>query len=232
MKYFYLYIFLLLLFIFSISYYNTYIHEKYNLHESFDNMSSKTIILMGDSILKNNSYVPPGKAVDNIIEKKTRANVYSLAVNDSKIVDVYAQIDKLPLAVNDKSTTLFLSIGGNDILGLFKNNEDISNYNSILTTMLKAYKKLIKSIQSRMNNVNFVLLDIYYPENIKYKQFHPIIQKWNEMLREFAADKTNNIDSVISISDFVNAPNDFTLGIEPSQIGGEKISNAIIQSVL
>lgn len=205
--------------------------EKYLL-ESFNNMSGKTIILMGDSILKNNSYVPPGKAVDNLIEKKTNANVYSFAVNDSKIVDVYGQINKLPFNLNNDSTTIFLSIGGNDILQLFGENDEPSNYDHIITTMFKAYKKLIKSIQTRMDQSNIVLIDIYYPENIKYKQFQPVIQKWNEKIYEFSNDKTSNIEGIVQISEVINQPNDFTLGIEPSQIGSEKIANLIVQSVL
>lgn len=232
MKYLYLYIFLLLLFIFSISFYNTYIREKYNLIESFNDMSDKTIILMGDSILKNNSYVLPGKSVEDIVKKNINASIYSVAKNDSKIVDVYEQINKLPLNLNNNSTTIFLSIGGNNLLGQFENNDDIQDFEHILTTMFKAYKKIIKSIQTRMNESNIVLLDIYYPENIKYRQLHPIIKKWNQMVSEFVSDNNNNISGVIKISEFVNQPNDFTLGIEPSQIGGEKISKAIIQSVL
>lgn len=232
MKYFYLYIFLLLLFIFLISYYNTYISNKY-IYESFDNKNiytgNSTIILLGDSILKNNSYVPAGKSVDALVKKNNRGGeVYSFAVNDSKIVDVYEQINKLPLDVNNESTIIFLSVGGNDILEMFQNYDDSSSQQEILITMGKAYKKLVKSIQTRMNKSKIVLLDLYYPENIKYKQYRAVIQKWNTILREMSKDKTNNIDGIIPISELVTSSNDFTLGIEPSQIGGEKIARSIV----
>jgi hypothetical protein len=232
MKYFYLYIFLLLLFIFLISYYNTYISEKY-FSESFDNQKSyignNTIILLGDSILKNNSYVSAGKSVDAFVKKNNKGGeVYSFAANDSKIVDVYEQINKLPLDLNNEYTTIFLSVGGNNILELFQNDEDEATQEEVLTTMIKSYKKLVKSIQTRMNKSKIVLLDLYYPENIKYKQYHNIIQKWNSMLREIVKDNTNNINGIVSISELVTNSNDFTLGIEPSELGGEKIANAIV----
>ena len=65
MDYFYLKIFGLILFIITVSYWNTYCSS---FIESFSsNKSSRSIVLLGDSILKNNSYVPYGKGVDNII---------------------------------------------------------------------------------------------------------------------------------------------------------------------
>lgn len=69
MNYFYLKIFGLILFIFAVSYWNTYCSS---FIESFSsNKISRAIVLLGDSILKNNSYVPDGKAVDNILEERS-----------------------------------------------------------------------------------------------------------------------------------------------------------------
>ena len=132
--------------------------------------------------------------------------------------------------LNSSSSTIFLSAGGNDILTHYvDDNNDLTNKN-ILGTMFAAYKKLIKSIRTKMPNANIVLLDIYYPENITYKQYHPIINEWNEKIYNYASEHKNNIKSVLKISNILTKGDDFTLGIEPSSIGSQKLVQAILTS--
>ena len=228
MDYFYLKIFGLILFIIAVSYWNTYCSS---FIESFSsNKSSRAIVLLGDSILKNNSYVIDGKAVDNIIEERSLKNdinieLYSLAENNSKIVDVYSQINKIPLEINNKSTTIFLSSGGNDILSFYVDQHGDTNDTGFLNTMLAAYKKLVKAIQTRMNLCQIVLLDIYYPTSNQFTQYKPILEKWNDLIAAYARE---NSLGVLQISHDVTSGDDFTLGIEPSEKGGEKIAQLIL----
>ena len=228
MNYFYLKIFGLILFIFAVSYWNTYCSS---FIESFSsNKSSRAIVLLGDSILKNNSYVIDGKAVDNIIEERSLKNdinieLYSLAENNSKIVDVYSQINKIPLEINNKSTTIFLSSGGNDILSFYVDQHGDTNDTGFLNTMLAAYKKLVKAIQTRMNLCQIVLLDIYYPTSNQFTQYKPILEKWNDLIAAYARE---NSLGLLQISHDVTSGDDFTLGIEPSEKGGEKIAQLIL----
>ena len=91
--------------------------------------------------------------------------------------------------------------------------------------MFSAYKKLVESIQTKMNNATIIILDIYYPDNITYKQFHPIIKEWNQKIYEYANTKNYN---VLKISTQLIQPIDITMGIEPSASGGEKIANMIL----
>ena len=228
MDYFYLKIFGLILFIFAVSYWNTYCSS---FIESFSsNKSSRAIVLLGDSILKNNSYVPDGKAVDNIIEERVLKNdknieLYSLAENNSKIVDVYSQINKIPLDINNKSTTIFLSSGGNDILSFYVDQQGDTTDTGFLNTMLADYKKLIKSIQIRMDLCQIVLLDIYYPTSNQFTQYKPILEQWNSLIADYARE---NSFGLLQISHVVTSDDDFTLGIEPSEKGGEKIAQLIL----
>ena len=228
MDYFYLKIFGLILFIFAVSYWNTYCSS---FIESFSsNKSSRAIVLLGDSILKNNSYVPDGKAVDNIIEERVLKNdknieLYSLAENNSKIVDVYSQINKIPLDINNKSTTIFLSSGGNDILSFYVDQQGDTTDTGFLNTMLADYKKLIKSIQIRMDLCQIVLLDIYYPTSNQFTQYKPILEQWNSLIADYARE---NSFGLLQISQSVTSNDDFTLGIEPSEKGGEKIAQSIL----
>ena len=222
MDYFYLKIFGLILFIFAVSYWNTYCSS---FIESFS--SNKSIVLLGDSILKNNSYVPDGKGVDNIIEERSDKNIelYSLAENNSKIVDVYSQINKIPLSINNKSTTIFLSSGGNDILSFYIDQHGDTTDTGFLNTMLAAYKKLVKSIQTRMDLCQIVLLDVYYPTSNQFAQYKPILEQWNSLIATYARE---NSLGLLQISQIVTSNDDFTLGIEPSEKGGQKIAQSIL----
>lgn len=221
MNYFYLKICGLVLFIIAVSYWNTYCAS---FIESFSSKNNKAIVLLGDSILKNNSYVSDGKGVDNILEERN-AKVFSLAENNSKIVDVYGQISKIPLDINYASTTIFLSSGGNDILSFYVDQHGDTTDTGFLNTMLAAYKKLVKSIQTRMNSCKIVLVDIYYPTSNQFAQYKPILEKWNELISSYARE---NSLGLLEISKTVTGSEDFTLGIEPSEKGGTKIAEQIL----
>jgi hypothetical protein len=50
------------------------------------------------------------------------------------------------------------------------------------------------------------------------------------MLQTFARDSKNRISGVFKISSILTHPEDFTLEIEPSSIGSEKVVNSIFSS--
>jgi hypothetical protein len=229
MNYFYLKVIILICFIIGVSYLNTYI-----LKEPF-RTTQKNIVLLGDSILKNNSYVCDGKAVDDLLKERTNGeiNIYSLAENNSKIVHIYSQIDKIPIELNNKDTTVFLSAGGNNILSSYVEQKEDTSNDHLLNTMFSDYKNLIKTLQTRMNKAKIVLLDIYYPTNMKYKQIQPIISEWNQKIYNYANERQTLEDDVmplkvLKISSELTQDTDFTMDIEPSASGGEKIANLII----
>ena len=222
MKYFYLYIFGLVCFIITMAYWNT-IHFK----EAF-NPNSQYFLLLGDSILNNQIYVSKGKSVNELLYDRTNKRTINLAKNEATIQDVYNQIAKIPDNLKSSSdTTIFLSVGGNDILFQSTDNNKGQIDSKVLNTIFSAYKPLIKTIKTIMPNSQIVPLDIYYPDNIKYRQYHKVIREWNEKLYDYA--KNNHI-SVLRISDVLFKPEDFTLGIEPSEIGGEKIVKVILEN--
>ena len=226
MENFYLYIFILLCFIIAVSYFNTYMSSKYTSIESF-NSDKQSFVLLGDSILKNDAYVSDGKSVENLLVERTNGKTTCLAIDHSKIVDIYSQVDKIPKELNTAQTTVFLSAGGNDILTHYVDQGNDSTDTSILGTMFAAYKKLIKSIQNKLPNANIVLLDIYYPDNMTYKQYHSIINDWNKMVYEYAVQ---NGFSVLKISGVLTKPDDFSFGMEPSAIGSRKLVDTILSS--
>jgi len=229
MKTFFIYVILLIIFIIGMSYYNTYMYSKYNeSFESRQNNMNYNIILLGDSILKNNSYVQHGKAIDDLLKERNIGEIHSLAINNSLIYDVYSQISSISSELNNNKTYIFLSAGGNDILKNFVENEPAEEKEHILNIIFKAYKNLVKSIQIKMNNANLILIDIYYPSNIKYSQHHPIIEKWNKMLEDFKNNKENNIYDVLNSSKILMFADDFTFDIEPSSLGGKKLVDEMV----
>jgi hypothetical protein len=225
MKHFYLYILLLCFIIIAVSSFTHY-YKYYvlNLKEQFST-NDKTYVLLGDSIIKNNSYVKNGKGIDDILSERTNGNSYCYAKDDSTIVDIYSQLDSVPGDLNKKYSTIFLSVGGNDILKIFADKDVSIKDTKVLDPIFNAYKNLIKSIQTKMNESKLILLDIYYPTNIKFAQYKPILEEWNKLIADFAS--TNNLQ-VINISSILTDSTDFTLNIEPSETGGEKIANNIL----
>lgn len=199
----------------------------YNTIEGFQ--TSKTYILLGDSIFKNDAYVSDGKSIEKLVAERNK-NIYCFAEDHSKIVDIYSQIDSITEELDSPNTLIFLSGGGNDILSHYVDqNQDITN-TAVLRPMFTSYKNLVKSIQTRLPKAKLILVDIYYPDNLKYKRFHSIIQEWNNMIYDFAENQENNIYGVIRISQHLTQSEDFSFGIEPSLVGGKKIANLIIET--
>jgi hypothetical protein len=226
MKYFYLYIFFLSILIILISFWNT-IASKNSIEGFNNNNNKKNIILLGDSVLKNNAYVYDGRSIENLIIERNK-ELLCFAEDNATIADIFAQVNKLSIEMNNPNTFIFLSAGGNNILSHYVDqNQDITNTN-ILKPMFGAYKNLVKSIQNRLPKAKIILLDIYYPNNLTYKQFHSIINEWNSMIYDFADDPKNNIYAVIRISNHLTQNEDFSFGIEPSSTGGKKIADLIL----
>jgi len=224
MNYFYLYIFLLISFIIGVSYLNTYLNSY---RESF-NSNKQTFILLGDSILKNDAYVSDGKSVDALLKERTNGKSMCLARDNSKIVNIYSQVEKVPNDLNNHFTTVFLSAGGNDILTHYVDQENDATNTSILDPLFTSYEKLVQSVKNKLPNSNVVLLDIYYPNSEKYMQYHPVISEWNNKIYDYAKEPKNNITSVLKVSNILTKPEDFSLGIEPSSNGSNKLVETIL----
>ena len=224
MKGIYTYIFFLLCFTVVMAYYNTY---KMTITEGFEE-KPKTILLLGDSILKNNVYVTKG--VDEIMRSKTECKVITLARDKTTIGHTYKQIDEIPDNLNVPTTVVVLSVGGNDIIENYIDGPyDASEDRDYLSKLFGSYKSLVAELRKKMDKARIVLLDIYYPANNQYKEYYPLIKNWNKQQGEYSKDA--GIEQVIKISDSLTKPQDFAFDIEPSDKGGKKIVDAILSSI-
>ena len=266
-----LYIFILL----CIIIYNSLKGSIYNKNiiESFENAidtksnnqkkndNKNIIILLGDSILKNNSYVQSGSSLEDFLIKtldKSKDYNYELlnyAEEDGTISNVYTQLESIPSKYldtgNKYNIKIFLSVGGNNILNLIKEdqilvlNDSIWNSEGLehkLLNIFDKYEHLINAIKAKFpfSNTQLFLLNIYYPYgdnsitktkdnmNYKIKELYNSIKLWNNLLKDYVSqNKSNNNTKLINISEIVKNKDDFTFIIEPSKKGGQKIANLI-----
>jgi len=193
------------------------LYITHNTKEYFT-LNKKTIILLGDSVFNNNSYVEKGKAVNDLLQKNTDENtrIICLARNDSTINNIYQQLENVNIDLNDKLITVFLSVGGNDIMTLQQKNVDDA---------FEKYKTLIDAITTKLPNVKLVLLNVYYPPNAS--KYYSSIEKWNTNI-DLEYESNNKNIYILKLENLLKEPSDFVFDIEPSITGGVKIANNIL----
>ena len=193
------------------------LYITHNTKEYFT-LNKKTIILLGDSVFNNNSYVEKGKAVNELLQKTADENttIICLARNDSTINNIYQQLENVNIDLNDKLITVFLSVGGNDIMKLQEQN---------LYDTFEKYNTLIGAITTKLPNVKLVLLNIYYPANTS--KYDSLIDKWNTNIHLEYESNNKNI-YILDLASLLKEPSDFVFDIEPSITGGEKIAHKIL----
>ena len=193
--------------------------------ENLTNMNNKKIILLGDSILENSSYA--STCILEILQKSS-VSVLCLAQDNSTIESTYLQIYDLSSDLNNRNTFIFVSAGGNDILNKYVYKDIQSDKYENISKIFHEYKSLILSLKQKMNLSNIIILNIYYPYSSYYKSYYPLINEWNKLLKEFCL-KHNFI--LLQISEFMKSEEDFSFDIEPSSVGSQKISKAILKSI-
>ena len=204
--------------------------ETNSLNDTFTNEKStntngQNIVLIGDSILNNSAYVSADQSVPDLLSKKMNGyTIYNFAKDGSTLNDCYTQLDKISLELNNSNTTIFLSCGGNNIL----NNLGTRDHKAI-TNLFRQYSELIVSIKTRVPNASLYILNLYYPTNGHYKSYRKPIEQWNTLLQDNASDLKYTL---IPISSLLVSDEDFTYNIEPSFKGGQKIVDAISNTVI
>ena len=181
-----------------------------------------TIVLLGDSIFKNNNYVPKDKSIEYLLKQHVPIQSLVLAQDNATVNLVYQQYKNMPIIMNNKNTNLYISIGGNDLLNVYENN-DTNDY-KLFDMIWDLYKSTILNL-STITQCNIILTDIYYITDSNYAKYIPMIHKWNANLYQFA---TKNNFKLFKISKILTKPEDFTNGIEPSIIGGTKMVNSFV----
>ena len=209
------------------------------------------IVLCGDSIFDNGSYVREGEpdVAEQVREQLPDSKVTLLAIDGNVTKDVKDQLNNLP----DDATHIFISIGGND--GIDRMDVFDQGVKTIGDAMSPLYK-MRQKFENIYNNmlmhvlsygVPTALCSIYYP---RYEELGL------GRMREYFGGKTNRVPihkmamvglsiyndiitkeafqaglPLIDLRVLCNNDKDFANPIEPSAIGGKKIAGAIREVV-
>ena len=171
-----------------------------NIVEAF---SSKNIILLGDSILKNDKYVGKNHNITYILQEQG-FQVNCLAKDNAVVENLFTQIGNFKNI--DTNASYVISTGGNNIL----QHRDMD-------MAFKQYKNFITKLRNYVSQDKIILCTIYYPPT--HKHYFSKIKEWNNSLINFAKGKYK----LLRIDIFMNNVNDFTNQIEPSYLGSKKI---------
>jgi hypothetical protein len=190
------------------------------------------VVLLGDSIFDNATYVPGKPAVIDQLRKNLPAGWKAtlLAVDGNVTADVQHQIRRLP----DDATHLIVSCGGNDALGHVSiiNQpagsvaEVLELFTSIRTSFQLTYRQMIETLSGLKRHLAICTVYDCVPgmEGIPMTA----LAMFNEViLREAFIAKIPVIDLRLICS----KSSDYSeiSAIEPSAVGGEKIVQAIVR---
>lgn len=164
------------------------------------------IYLIGDSILEHSKYITDKSTLETKLkEEYGDDNVVMLARDNAKIKDVYRQIKTLRGDNDNKGNmTVFLSIGGNDIL---EKIEDKTINDITLDDIYNSHKEVVKMIKGL--DVRLCILTIYKPPFLKFFNYHRYIDRWNRYI-------IKDYNDVVYIHEKCTKKGHFVDFIEPS----------------
>ena len=183
--------------------------------------NNNTLILMGDSILNNANYVPEGTSVYAFLKQKV-SNVINVAKDGATINDLYTQLDKIPIELNNSQTYIFISAGGNNILS---NSTTKLNKDQIIQ-LFNTYIDFLKALRAKLSNVNINILNLYLPTNPRYQSYKSSVDQWNQLLKEYS-NKIGETYNILDLHTLLTSPEDFIYDIEPSKTASDKIAYLI-----
>jgi len=226
------YLFLILFLIVAVVFANIMINKEneqiFNqnqvLLEGLTNKDQDTIVLIGDSILNNSNYIlTEGKSVPDLI-KSGHPNTYNFAKDGALVTDCATQIEQIPAENNTSKTYIFVSAGGNNIL-----NSHYTISKEMIDTFFQQYSTLLYSLKGKFSKAQIYLFTLYYPLDSRFKSLYPFIEQWNSLLSEFVEKNTEF--KLIRTNKLMNFKADFINSVEPSETGGAKIANAILETL-
>lgn len=182
--------------------------------------NNNTVILMGDSVLNNANYVPAGNSVYDYLKKKLN-KVINLAKDGATINDLYAQLDKMPVDLNNTDTYIFISAGGNDIL-----NERTALTTNKIRRLFDTYMDFLKALRVKLGSAKINIINLYLPTNPKFQSYKTSIDQWNQLIDQYS-DKIGEMYNVVDLYSLLTTPEDFVYDIEPSESASDKTANLI-----
>ncbi|CAF3377909.1 unnamed protein product [Rotaria sp. Silwood1] len=195
------------------------------------------IILLGDSIFDNRSYV--GRDQPAVIDQlKTKVkdfgwNATLLAVDGNVLSHIADQIKHVPC----DATHLFISTGGNNALSYMHHlNESVRNVGEALLVLSKIKKKFEKDYVDMLQKVTKLKLPVttctIYNPRFDNSQQQTMCETGLSALNDIIiTESAKHGIPVIDLKTIFNDPNDYANSIEPDVQGGMKIVENILYVV-
>ena len=197
---------------------------------------SRHLILAGDSIFDNDSYVPgePGVIEQLRMSLPRDWSATKVAIDGDCLAHVPAQLDDLPSHVTD----IFVSAGVNDERQYVSLLEDVSvpQYFAIVSTQPLAsfrsvYREMLSSVQALGLRVSVCTIYTAIPfDDLALRTYAPLaIDGFNKVILEEASEAGL---FAIRLDLICDDPQDYSAmsPIEPSAAGGKKIVSAILDA--
>jgi GDSL-like Lipase/Acylhydrolase family len=193
----------------------------------------KNVVLLGDSIFDNASYVKPGAAVIDhlraMLPKQWSAVL--LAVDGATATRVASQVRSIP----SDATDLFLSVGGNDALSHteildapVKSSADTWRLLAkVISEFEFAYREAVTACLRK--NLPLTVCTIYngnFPDSDYQLRANVALQTFNDSIVRIAREKGCNSLELRSVC---TEPAHYANPIEPSDTGGKEIARAILE---
>ena len=195
----------------------------------------KHLILLGDSIFDNRSYVNGGKdTIANLCEQMPDDWTATLLAIDGSVADTVAR--QLP-SVPEEATHLFVSAGGNDALGEMgilqmraSSAEEIFNeLSNVAARFEDRYRRMLDAVLA-FGKPTAVCTIYYprYPDSRMQKVAVAALASFNDVIirQAFLAGVP-----LIDLRYVCDEDADYANPIEPSEAGGAKIAKTIIRVV-
>ncbi|OAP39191.1 lipase [Sinorhizobium glycinis] len=190
------------------------------------------IVLLGDSVFDNGSYVAAGADVMAHLTRQLPVGwSAALLANDGSVMkDVRLQLERLPAA----TTHLVVSMGGNDALGVSSVLDAPSR--SVADTLLRLadireqfcseYASTLDAVlAAKLPTAICSIYDVRYPEPDRRRIAVTALAILNDCITRAATERGVPL---IDLRVICNEDTDFANAIEPSAEGGKKIAAAII----
>eukprot|EP01112_Ceratiomyxa_fruticulosa_P002463 TRINITY_DN1257_c0_g1_i1.p1 TRINITY_DN1257_c0_g1~~TRINITY_DN1257_c0_g1_i1.p1 ORF type:complete len:222 (+),score=42.76 TRINITY_DN1257_c0_g1_i1:192-857(+) len=206
---------------------------------AFARLSPLHLVLLGDSIFDNAVYVPHGKSVSIHLNEKILATLplsssATLLAKDGDIVDgVQRQLQKMP----QNATHIFVSVGGNDALRaqylLLQPTKTVAEALSIMAKEQDEFKVRYTAMLEQLLafKLPLTLCLIYNPNYDKEEEQRVAslgLNMYNAVILSLAVKHKLPI---IDLKTMFDSKKDYANPIEPSEQGGDKITNAILNVV-
>jgi hypothetical protein len=193
------------------------------------------VVLLGDSIFDNAAYVPgQPDVIQQVRAKLPRGWSASLLARDGAVTrDVPKQLQSLP---NDASN-IIISVGGNDVLSaahiLFENvrsvAEAVMKLSVVQERFTTEYQAMLDAVLERqLPTIVCMIYDGHADSAIQQRINVTALSLFNDVITREALRRGLPI---IDLRIIFNEPDDYANPIEPSMMGGEKISAAIAELV-